>query len=100
LVDDAAAVKALNDNKLRCYITDFPSSDVIGQPGVIAIPHLGASTPESEDNCASMAASQLRAYLEEGTICNSVNFPDCDLPRISGFRIAVINKMSPTWLAK
>ena len=92
LVDDAAVVEALHDGNLRCYVTDFPGSEVIGQPGVIAIPHLGASTPESEDNCASMAASQLRAFLEEGAISNSVNFPDCDLPRMGGFRVSVINK--------
>lgn len=92
LVDDAAVVKALRDGKIRGYVTDFPGREVIGQPGVIAIPHLGASTPESEDNCTAMAASQLRAYLEEGTISNSVNFPDCELPRLGGYRVAIVNQ--------
>ncbi|MEG1849903.1 MAG: phosphoglycerate dehydrogenase, partial [Oscillospiraceae bacterium] len=92
LVDDAAVLAALDSGRLRQYVTDFPDDAVTGHAGVLAIPHLGASTPESEENCAQMAAAQLRAYLEDGTIRNSVNLPDCELSRGGCSRIAVINR--------
>lgn len=92
LVDDAALLRALESGHLRHYVTDFPNETVLGVKGVIATPHLGASTPESEENCALMAAQQLRSYLEDGNIINSVNLPHCELPRTGGYRIAVINR--------
>lgn len=92
LVDDDALIKALGSGHLRHYVTDFPNDRVIGAEGVIATPHLGASTPESEENCAQMAAAQLRSYLEDGNITNSVNLPRCELPRNGGCRVAVINR--------
>ncbi|MEA5137152.1 MAG: phosphoglycerate dehydrogenase [Candidatus Fimivivens sp.] len=92
LVDDTALIKALESGHLRHYVTDFPNDMVLGVKGVIATPHLGASTPESEENCAQMAAQQLRSYLEDGNIINSVNLPYCELPRTGGYRVAVINR--------
>ncbi len=92
LVDDTALINALESGHLRHYVTDFPNETVIGVRGVIATPHLGASTPESEENCAEMAAQQLRSYLEDGNIINSVNLPHCELPRTGGYRVAVINR--------
>lgn len=92
LVDDAALINALETGHLRHYVTDFPNEMVLGVKGVIATPHLGASTPESEENCAEMAAQQLRSYLEDGNIINSVNLPHCELPRTGGYRVAVINR--------
>ena len=81
LVDTPAAIAALESGKLACYITDFPSQALIAVPGVIALPHLGASTPESEDNCARMAVTQLCDFLENGNIKNSVNYPEVSMPR-------------------
>ncbi|HWP52202.1 MAG TPA: phosphoglycerate dehydrogenase [Clostridia bacterium] len=92
LVDDAGLVNALESGHLRHYVTDFPNDTVLGVKGVIATPHLGASTPESEENCAQMAAQQLRSYLEDGNIINSVNLPYCEMPRTGGYRVAVINR--------
>ena len=92
LVDDDAVLAALKDGNLGHYVTDFPDDVVTGQEGVIAIPHLGASTPESEENCATMAARQLRDYLLDGNIRNSVNLPDCVLPRTGSVRVAIINR--------
>lgn len=92
LVDDSAVLAALDAGRLGHYVTDFPNDTVAGKKGVIAIPHLGASTPESEENCAAMAASQLAAYLLDGNIRNAVNMPNCVLPRGGGVRVAVINR--------
>ena len=100
LCDTEAVLKALADGKLRKYVIDFPTEAVIGQPGVIAIPHLGASTPESEDNCADMAARQTRAYLTTGAIRNSVNLPACDLEPAEKHRITVIHKNIPNMLSQ
>ncbi|MEG2016538.1 MAG: 3-phosphoglycerate dehydrogenase, partial [Oscillospiraceae bacterium] len=80
------------------YATDFPSDELIGASGVIAIPHLGASTPESEDNCARMAVFELIDYLENGSIKNSVNLPDVDLPRSTAYRVGVIHRNIPNML--
>ncbi len=74
---------------MACYVTDFPTEEMLGNENVIAIPHLGASTPESEENCAMMAVKQLKDYLENGIIKNSVNFPDCEL--ISSGKTRIIN---------
>jgi len=79
LVDDDALEQALASGKIKCYVTDFPNDRTASMPGVIAIPHLGASTEESEDNCAKMAVKQVMNYLENGNIVNSVNFPACDM---------------------
>lgn len=95
LVDSAAIIAALSDNKISAYATDFPSDDVIGVEGVIAIPHLGASTPESEDNCAVMAVDQMKDFLENGNIKNSVNMPEISMPRDGNDRICLIHKNIP-----
>ncbi len=95
LVNSADLIKALESGKVAAYVTDFPSDDVIGVDGVIAIPHLGASTPESEDNCAFMAANEIIDFLEKGSIKNSVNMPNVELDAPSGKRICVIHKNVP-----
>ena len=77
------------------YVTDFPKEELLGVPGVVCIPHLGASTPESEDNCAVMAAEQLADYLLNGNIKNSVNLPEVVLPRAAGKRVCVLHKNEP-----
>lgn len=100
LVDSAAIIAALDSGKVASYVTDFPNDDVIGVEGVIAIPHLGASTPESEDNCAKMAAQELIDYIENGNIQNSVNLPNISMPRSGKMRICVIHKNVPNVLSK
>ena len=99
VADDAAVLKALVAKRLRCYVTDFPSAQLIGRPGVVALPHLGASTSEAEDNCAVMVADQLREYLEHGSMENAVNFPDAQMPRESPYRLAIANANVPNMLA-
>ena len=79
LVDDDAMAAALASGKVKCYVTDFPNEKTANMPGCIAIPHLGASTEESEDNCAKMAVKEMMNYLENGNINNSVNYPNCDM---------------------
>ena len=98
LVDNDALKAALESGKVASYVTDFPSDDIIGVGGVIAIPHLGASTPESEDNCAVMAAKELMDYIENGNIVNSVNLPEITMPRSGEHRICVIHKNIPNML--
>ena len=100
LCDTAAVLAALQAGRLRKYVIAFPTEAVIGQPGVIALPHLGASTPESEDNCADMAALQTRDYLETGSIRNSVNLPACELEPAEKHRITVIHKNIPNMIAQ
>lgn len=99
LVDASALKQALADGRLACYVTDFPNEDVLGTEGVICIPHLGASTPESEENCARMAAAQLRDYLEWGSIHNSVNLPELPLSAPTAARILVIHENIPNMLS-
>ena len=99
LADNAAVLAALESGQLGGYVVDFPSADLLGVEKVIAIPHLGASTPESEENCASMAAAQLRDYLEFGSIHNSVNLPEVPLGRPEGARILVIHENIPNTIA-
>lgn len=99
LVNSADMLAALDSKEVAVYVTDFPSADVIGHESVIAIPHLGASTPESEDNCARMAADELRDYLENGNIKNSVNFPNVEMPRSTAVRVGVFHKNIPNMLA-
>ena len=98
LVDDAALIDALGDGRVSCYVTDFPSDALIGLEGVIAIPHLGASTPESEENCAVMAAAQTRDFLESGIIRNSVNLPAIDVAPVSKPRLLCIHENVPNVL--
>ena len=95
LVNSGDLIAALESGKVASYVCDFPSDDIIGVEGVTAIPHLGASTPESEDNCAFMAASQLVEYIENGNIVNSVNLPNTSMPRSGVARICVIHKNVP-----
>ncbi|MGN1304556.1 MAG: phosphoglycerate dehydrogenase [Oscillospiraceae bacterium] len=94
LVDNAAILPALESGKVAAYITDFPSDEVLGAKGVIAVPHLGASTPESEDNCAKMAALELIDYIENGNIKNSVNYPDAAM-NAAGTKVCVMHKNVP-----
>ena len=98
LVDNTALKSALESGKVASYVTDFPSDDILGVDGVIAIPHLGASTPESEENCAGMAARELIDYIENGNIVNSVNLPEITMPRSGENRICVIHKNIPNML--
>jgi D-3-phosphoglycerate dehydrogenase len=99
VVDDAAVLKALEAKQLRCYVTDFPSAELIGKTGVVALPHLGASTSEAEDNCAVMVVDQVTAYCNDGTMENAVNFPDTQMPRESPYRLAIANANVPNMLA-
>ncbi len=100
LVDTGALKKAVADGIVGCYVTDFPDEEVIKTDKVIAIPHLGASTEESEENCAIMAALQLMDFLENGNIKNSVNFPECSLDRNGKKRIAISNQNTPGMIEK
>ena len=95
IVDEDALVDALENGKLRKYIADFPTPALIGRDDVILMPHIGASTDEAEDNCAVMAADQLRDFLENGNIRNSVNFPPLALERVTGCRLSVTNENVP-----
>lgn len=98
LVNSADIKAALESGKVAAYVTDFPNDEVLGVDGVIAIPHLGASTPESEDNCAAMAAKELIDYIENGNISNSVNLPNISMPHSSKYRVCVIHKNIPNML--
>ena len=101
LVDDDALEKGLKSGKIRKYITDFPNDRTAGMEGVVAIPHLGASTEESEDNCAKMAVKQVMNYLENGNIVNSVNFPACDMGICTkAGRIAILHRNIPNSLSQ
>ncbi len=100
LVDSAAMKDALASGKVARYVVDFPTDEMLGVENVVAIPHLGASTPESEDNCAVMAVDQIKDYLENGNIKNSVNYPDVQVPRSGDTRICVLHKNIPNMLAQ
>jgi len=100
VIEDAAVLKALEAKQLRSYVTDFPSAELIGRAGVVALPHLGASTAEAEDNCAVMVADQVREYLAHGTMENAVNFPNAQMPRESPYRLAIANANVPNMLAR
>lgn len=99
LVDNAALKRAIESGKVACYVTDFPCEETLGMNNVINIPHLGASTPESEDNCAVMAADQMADFIKYGNIKNSVNFPNCELPLDSKYRITIAHKNVPNMLS-
>lgn len=100
LVVDADVLDALDSGRLACYVTDFPNNRLVSNSKVLAIPHLGASTPEAEVNCAVMAAEQLRDYLEFGSIRNSVNFPQCILSPPSMPRLAIANRNVPNMVGQ
>lgn len=100
VVDNAAVIEALNAGKLAAYVCDFPANALKGHPGVVALPHLGASTGEAEENCAVMVAEQLVDYLEHGNIQNSVNFPNVSMARESGFRIGIANANVPNMVGQ
>ena len=100
IVDEDAVVAALRAQKLKAYITDFPSAKLLGEPGVVALPHLGASTAEAEDNSAVMVVDQVREFLEQGTIANSVNFPNVEMARESAHRVAIANANVPNMLGQ
>jgi D-3-phosphoglycerate dehydrogenase len=100
IVDEDAIVEALRAQKLKGYLCDFPSAKLIGEPHVIALPHLGASTAEAEENCAAMVVDQVREYLEQGTIANAVNFPNVEMARESPHRLAIANANVPNMLGQ
>ncbi len=100
LVDTSAVIEALGSGKLAKYVTDFPNDEVIGVEGVVAIPHLGASTPESEDNCAVMASRELIDYIENGNIVNSVNFPNVELNKTGDVMVCIMHKNVPEFITK
>lgn len=100
VVDEAAVLAALDAKKLATYVCDFPSAHVNSHPGVIALPHLGASTREAEENCAIMVADQVRDYLLDGNVVNAVNFPSVVMPRESRFRIAIANANVPNMVGQ
>jgi len=100
LVKNADLLEALKAGAVGCYVTDFPDDDLLAVPNVIAIPHLGASTPEAEDNCAIMAVEQVRDFLESGNVKNSVNFPACALPVMGRNRIVVANANVPNMVGQ
>lgn len=100
VVDNAAVIEALDANKLHAYICDFPANALRGHAKVVALPHLGASTSEAEENCAVMVAEQVADYLENGNILNAVNFPNVGMARESDFRIAVANSNVPNMVGQ
>ena len=100
LVNEADMIGALKDGRLSCYVTDFPSAELLACDKAICIPHLGASTPEAEDNCAAMAVRQLMDYLETGNIKNAVNFPHCRLEQRAPHRLLVANRNIPNMVGQ
>jgi D-3-phosphoglycerate dehydrogenase len=100
VVDEEAVLASIADKRLRCYVCDFPSPRLQGEPGVVALPHLGASTEEAEENCALMVVDELRDFLEEGTVRNAVNFPSVEMARESPHRIAIANANVPNMVGQ
>ncbi len=100
LVNNDDIKAAIADGKVSKYVVDFPNAETVSQKGIIAIPHLGASTEESEDNCAMMAAQELANYLETGDILNSVNFPNCSLPMGTAGRVAILHENIPNMISQ
>lgn len=100
LVENSAVLENIKKGKISRYITDFPADEIIGEENVICIPHLGASTVEAEDNCAIMASKQLKDYIENGNIVNSVNMPTCSLPRTTPIRITIVHKNQQNMIAQ
>ncbi|HEX2198110.1 MAG TPA: phosphoglycerate dehydrogenase [Burkholderiales bacterium] len=100
IVAEDAVLKGLKSHHLKWYVTDFPTGDLLGHPGVIALPHLGASTREAEENCAIMVADQVRDYLEHGNLQNAVNFPEAAMAREAPYRVAIANANVPDMLGR
>ena len=100
IVDEDAVLAGIASKHIHCYVCDFPTQKTQGNPAIIALPHLGASTQEAEDNCAVMVAEQVRDYLEHGNLSNTVNFPNVAMPRESAFRIAIANANVPNMLGQ
>jgi D-3-phosphoglycerate dehydrogenase / 2-oxoglutarate reductase len=100
IVDSAAVCEAIDAGHIHAYVCDFPANELRGRKRVIALPHIGASTAEAEDNCAIMIADQLRDFLENGNIANSVNFPEVYMPRTEGYRIAIANANVPNMVGQ
>jgi D-3-phosphoglycerate dehydrogenase len=100
IVNEEAVLAGLNDNRMQAYVCDFPSNLLRAHPRFVALPHLGASTEEAEENCAVMVAEQISDFLEHGNILNSVNFPNLSMPRESGFRMAIANANVPNMLGQ
>jgi D-3-phosphoglycerate dehydrogenase len=100
IVDEDAVIAALHAQRLKYYLCDFPSAKLLSEPGVVALPHLGASTQEAEENCAVMVVDQVREFLENGTITNAVNFPNVEMLRGSPFRVAIANANVPNMLGQ
>jgi D-3-phosphoglycerate dehydrogenase len=100
LVNDDDMLKAIDEGIVSTYVTDFPNEKLLGSDNIITIPHLGASTPESEENCATMAVSQIKDFLENGNILNSVNFPACEMSRSSDYRITLAHKNIPNMVGQ
>lgn len=100
IVDGQAVCEAIEAGRLNAYVCDFPSARFRDQPRIITLPHIGASTVEAEDNCAVMVVDQLRDFLENGTITNSVNFPEVQMPRSEGYRIAIANANVPNMVGQ
>jgi D-3-phosphoglycerate dehydrogenase len=100
IVNEDAVIAGLAAKHLHCYVCDFPSNKTITNDKIIALPHLGASTEEAEENCAVMVAEQLREYLENGNVTNTVNFPNVSMPRESKFRLAIANANVPNMLGQ
>jgi D-3-phosphoglycerate dehydrogenase len=100
VVDDSAVIQALDAETLRWYVCDFPSHATLHHPRVVALPHLGASTREAEENCAIMVADQLRDFLEHGNVANAVNFPQVAMARESRWRVAIANANVPNMVGQ
>ena len=100
LVDNQAILSAIKDGKVGRYVCDFPCEELIGEEGVVLTPHLGASTPEAEDNCAVMAAQELKDYIENGNINNSVNYPRCSSPKTTAHRITICHLNKANMIAQ
>ncbi len=100
IVDEAALLAALDAGKLGSYVADFPSGALIRHPKVVALPHLGASTVEAEENCAVRVVDHVRDYLENGNIRHSVNFPEVNMPRVDGWRVAISNRNVPNMVGQ
>ena len=100
IVDVAAVVEALREHRLKGYLCDFPSATLLAERNVVALPHLGASTAEAEENCAVMVVDQVREFLDHGTVRNAVNFPNVEMPRESPHRVAIANANVPHLLGQ
>ena len=100
LVNTAALLEAMETGKVSGYMTDFPTEAILGKPGIVCTPHLGASTPEAEDNCAAMAVQEISDYLKNGNITHSVNMPEVHQPRAGGKRICIIHKNEPGMISQ